>query len=80
MTPARAVQRIRLWRLLLTAPCAETRCCCCCCCPQCPDQFVVGYGLDFDEEYRSLPYVGVLKEECYAAKLGLLENPISASN
>ncbi|HHY53277.1 MAG TPA: hypoxanthine phosphoribosyltransferase, partial [Clostridiales bacterium] len=25
-----------------------------------PDEFVVGYGLDYDEEYRNLPYVGVL--------------------
>ena len=32
---------------------------------QCPDEFVVGYGLDFNELYRSLPYVGVLKPECY---------------
>ena len=32
---------------------------------QCPDKFVVGYGLDFNEEYRSLPFVGVLKPECY---------------
>ncbi len=30
-----------------------------------PDKFVVGYGLDFDEKYRSLPYVGVLKPEAY---------------
>lgn len=28
-----------------------------------PDAFVVGYGLDYDEDYRNLPYVGVLKEE-----------------
>ena len=35
------------------------------CCLQCPDEFVVGYGLDYDEQYRSLPYVGVLKPECY---------------
>ena len=26
------------------------------------DQFIVGYGLDFDEKYRNLPYIGVLKE------------------
>ncbi|KXZ48953.1 hypothetical protein GPECTOR_24g243 [Gonium pectorale] len=32
----------------------------------CPNEFVVGYGLDFDEEYRTLPYIGVLKPECYA--------------
>ena len=31
-----------------------------------PDEFVVGYGLDFDERYRSLPYVGVLKPEVYS--------------
>ena len=30
-----------------------------------PDEFVVGYGLDFDEKYRNLPYVGVLKPEIY---------------
>ena len=28
-----------------------------------PDAFVVGYGLDFNEKYRNLPFVGVLKEE-----------------
>lgn len=31
------------------------------------DKFVVGYGLDFDEQYRSLPYVGVLRPECYSS-------------
>ena len=31
-----------------------------------PDQFVVGYGLDYDEKYRGLPYVGILKPEIYA--------------
>jgi len=31
-----------------------------------PDAFVVGFGLDFDEKYRNLPYVGVLKEEAYS--------------
>ena len=30
-----------------------------------PNEFVVGYGLDFDEQYRNLPYVGVLKPEAY---------------
>lgn len=30
-----------------------------------PDQFVVGYGLDYDEKYRNLPYVGVLKPCVY---------------
>ena len=32
---------------------------------QIPDAFVVGYGLDYDEKYRNLPYIGVLKEEIY---------------
>jgi hypoxanthine phosphoribosyltransferase len=30
-----------------------------------PDEFVVGYGLDFNEEYRNLPYVGVIKQEVH---------------
>ena len=30
-----------------------------------PDKFVVGYGLDYDERYRNLPYVGILKPEVY---------------
>ncbi|MCM8527979.1 MAG: hypoxanthine phosphoribosyltransferase [Lentisphaeraceae bacterium] len=29
------------------------------------DHFVVGYGLDFNEAYRNLPYIGILKEEIY---------------
>ena len=31
-----------------------------------PDKFVVGYGLDYDEKYRNLPFVGVLKPEVYS--------------
>lgn len=31
-----------------------------------PDEFVVGYGLDFDEKYRNLPYIGILKPKVYA--------------
>ena len=30
-----------------------------------PNEFVVGYGLDFDEYYRNLPFIGVLKPEAY---------------
>lgn len=30
-----------------------------------PDAFVVGFGLDFNQKYRNLPYVGILKEDCY---------------
>ncbi len=31
-----------------------------------PDEFVVGYGLDYDEKYRNLPYVGALKHSVYS--------------
>lgn len=30
-----------------------------------PDEFVVGYGLDYNERYRNLPYIGILKPEVY---------------
>ena len=30
-----------------------------------PDEFIVGYGLDYDEKYRNLPYIGILKKEIY---------------
>ncbi len=33
---------------------------------QVPNAFVVGYGLDFDENYRNLPYIGILKPSVYS--------------
>lgn len=35
---------------------------------QIPDVFVVGYGLDFAQRYRSLPFIGILKPEIYAGR------------
>lgn len=35
-------------------------------CFEIPDAFVVGYGLDYNEQYRNLPYIGVLKPEIYS--------------
>ena len=34
-------------------------------CFEVPDAFVVGYGLDYNQRYRNLPYIGVLKEDVY---------------
>lgn len=34
-----------------------------------PDEFVVGYGLDYDEKYRNLPYVGILKPCVYGEEI-----------
>jgi len=31
-----------------------------------PDEFIVGYGLDYAEKYRNFPYIGALKEEAYS--------------
>lgn len=33
---------------------------------QCPDGFVVGYGMDYAERFRGLPYIGILKPEVYS--------------
>ena len=38
-----------------------------------PNEFVIGYGLDYDERYRNLPYIGVLKPEVYT--LSDADNP-----
>ncbi len=35
-------------------------------CYNVPNEFIVGFGLDYNENYRNLPYVGVLKEEIYS--------------
>ncbi len=37
-------------------------------CFEIPDRFVVGFGLDYNQHYRSLPYVGILKSQIYQAK------------
>ena len=31
-----------------------------------PDEFVVGFGLDYCQQYRNMPYIGVLKPEVYS--------------
>ena len=42
-----------------------------------PNEFVVGYGLDFNEKYRNLPYVGVLKPQAYEKWGKLCKNTIN---
>ena len=37
-------------------------------CFEIEDEFVIGYGLDYAEDYRNLPYVGVLKRSIYEGK------------
>lgn len=37
-------------------------------CFEVPDRFVVGFGLDYNQQYRSLPYVGILKSHIYQGK------------
>lgn len=37
-------------------------------CFEVPDAFVVGYGLDYNERYRNLPYIGVLRPEIYSGE------------
>ncbi len=37
-------------------------------CFEVPDRFVVGFGLDYNQHYRELPYVGILKSQIYQAK------------
>lgn len=37
-------------------------------CFEIPDAFVVGYGLDYDQKYRNLPYVGILKPSVYGGE------------
>lgn len=34
-----------------------------------PDEFVIGYGLDWNQSYRNLPYIGILKRDVYAGPL-----------
>lgn len=43
-----------------------------------PDQFVVGYGLDYAEKYRNLPFVGVLKPEVYETPAESEKSPLHA--
>lgn len=33
---------------------------------ECPNEFIVGYGLDYAQKYRNLPYIGILKKEIYS--------------
>jgi len=46
----------------------------------CPDEFVVGYGLDYNEAWRTLPYVGALREEVYTPGASVASASSSSSS
>jgi len=41
-----------------------------------PDKFVIGYGLDYNEKYRNLPCIGVLKPELYSPSIRCITNSL----
>jgi hypoxanthine phosphoribosyltransferase len=44
-----------------------------------PDKFVVGYGLDYAQRYRNLPYIGILKPQVYSSVVNLEKEHVRAS-
>ncbi|GAH72485.1 unnamed protein product, partial [marine sediment metagenome] len=45
-----------------------------------PDEFVVGYGLDYREEYRNLPFIGILEPGKPEAKEGRSKSSLTEDN
>ncbi len=62
----RKAKSVKLCSLLSKSSCRKVEVKVDYCGAEVPDAFLVGYGLDYDQKYRNLPYLGILKPEIYS--------------